>query len=286
MANALQDAYASNYQQMQNSGAYNPLSMENQTLEGITDQLAAVYRPQLEQQILNRYGATKKQKAAIDVDAASRGMGTSTWVTDAKNRLMNAEAADIAGMERDYASQLAGNALQQYNNYLQDRQNLDRYNQALAIQLGDTAYGRAEDQYNAGLINGTLPQLQNQLAYDQNKWAFGRNQALAPYEDRMNELQYNQAKLNYDKAMWEWQQAQKAAAGAGRGGGGTQSTTPNSFDDFQKALNNAFANMQDIGSGWIFNPQGAQGTPRTRTGANGGSLNISQKGGNKLNYAE
>lgn len=226
MANALQDAYASNYQQMQNSGAYNPLSMENQTLEGITDQLAAVYRPQLEQQILNRYGATKKQKAAIDVDAASRGMGTSTWVTDAKNRLMNAEAADIAGMERDYASQLAGNALQQYNNYLQDRQNLDRYNQALAIQLGDTAYGRAEDQYNAGLVEGTLPALQNQLAYSQNQWAFDRAKAQAPLEDKMNQLSYDQAYQNYLRSQWEFDQAKKAAKG-----GGVRTVTNNIYWD-------------------------------------------------------
>ena len=208
MANALQDAYASNYQQMQSQGAYNPLSMQEQTLEGITQQLADVYRPQLEQQILNRYGATKKQKAAIDVDAASRGMGTSTWVTDAKNRLMNAEASDIASMERDYASQLAGDALQQYNNYLQDRQNLDRYNQSLAIQLGDTAYGRASDQYNAGLIDGTLPQLANQLSYEQNAWNFGRAKELAPFEDKMNQL-------SYDQALWNFQQAQKAAQGNG-----------------------------------------------------------------------
>ena len=234
MANALQDAYASNYQQMQNQGAYNPLSMQDQTLEGITEQLASVYRPQLEQQILTRYGATKKQKAAIDVDAASRGMGTSTWVTDAKNRLMNAEAADIAGMERDYASQLAGNALNQYQDYLNRKQNLDQYNQSLAIQLGDTAYNRAADQYNAGLIEGTLPQLQNQLAYNQAAWQYQRAQDQAPLEDKMNQLNYDMNYLNYLQSQWQFDEAKKAAANKGRGGVAPQPT--NTEDDFNAAV--------------------------------------------------
>ena len=221
------DQYNSNLAQMQ--GAYNPLSMPEQTLQGITDQLASVYRPQLEQAILSRYGATKKQKAAIDVDAASRGMGTSTWVTDAKNRIMNAEAADIAGLESDYASRLAGDALQQYNNYLADKQNLDRYNQSLAIQLGNTAYDRAMDQYARGMVEGTLPAQQQQLAYDQAAWQFGQAQRDADFNSRANELAYQQnawnfdraqqaagledqqRQLAYDQALWNFGQAQRDA---------------------------------------------------------------------------
>ena len=149
----LEKAYNSIYNQLQGSGGYTPLSMPEQTLDSITEQLSGVLRPQYERAIAQRYGATKQQKAAIDVDAASRGMGTSTWVTDAKNRIMNAEAADIAGMESDYASQLAGDALNQYNNYLGDKLALDKYNQQLAQALGDDAYNRAMQQLSAGLIN-------------------------------------------------------------------------------------------------------------------------------------
>ena len=110
----LQSQYDTIHSQLQGSGAYTPLTLPEQSLDSITEQLAQIYRPQVERAIAQRYGATKQQKAAIDVDAASRGMGTSTWVTDAKNRIMNAEAADIAGLESDYASQLAGDAFKQY----------------------------------------------------------------------------------------------------------------------------------------------------------------------------
>ena len=149
----LNKAYQDIYSQLQGSGGYTPLSMPEQTLDSITEQLAGALRPQFEKAIAQRYGATKEQKARIDVDAASRGMGSSTWVTDAKNRIMNAEAADIAGLESDYASQLAGDALNQYNNYLGDKLALDQYNQKLAQALGDDAYARTMQQLNAGLVS-------------------------------------------------------------------------------------------------------------------------------------
>ena len=176
----LQTQYDNILSHLSDSGAYTPLSMPEQTLDGITEQLAQIYRPQVERAIAQRYGATKQQKAAIDVDAASRGVGTSTWVTDAKNRIMNAEAADIAGLESDYISQLSGDALKQYQNYLGDKLKLDQYNQQLKAALGGAAYDQAMQQYGQGMIEGTLP---------------------------------------YQQLQFQWQQTQNAAKGGGGGGG-------------------------------------------------------------------
>lgn len=180
----LQTQYDNILSHLSDSGAYTPLSMPEQTLDGITEQLAQIYRPQVERAIAQRYGATKQQKAAIDVDAASRGVGTSTWVTDAKNRIMNAEAADIAGLESDYISQLSGDALKQYQNYLGDKLKLDQYNQQLKAALGGAAYDQAMQQYGQGMIEGTLP---------------------------------------YQQLQFQWQQTQNAAKGSGGGGGGNGS---------------------------------------------------------------
>jgi len=165
----LQSQYDNIRSQLQGSGAYTPLSLPEQTLDGIAEQLAQIYRPQVERAIAQRSGATKQQKAAIDVDAGSRGMGTSTWVTDAKNRLMSAEAADIAGMESDYASQLAGDALTQYQNYLSDKLRLDQYNQQLQAAMEGAAYDQAMQQYANGLVEGTLPYQQLQFQWQQTK---------------------------------------------------------------------------------------------------------------------
>ena len=182
----LQTQYDNILSHLSDSGAYTPLSMPEQTLDGITEQLAQIYRPQVERAIAQRYGATKQQKAAIDVDAASRGVGTSTWVTDAKNRIMNAEAADIAGLESDYISQLSGDALKQYQNYLGDKLKLDQYNQQLQAALGGAAYDQAMQQYGQGMIEGTLP---------------------------------------YQQLQFQWQQTQNAAKGGGGGGSSKPTVT-------------------------------------------------------------
>lgn len=186
----LQSQYDTILSQLQGSGAYTPLTLPEQTLDSITEQLAQIYRPQVEQAIKQRYGATKQQKAAIDVDAASRGMGTSTMVTDAKNRIMNAEAADVAGLEADYASQLAGGAMEQYQNYLSDRLRLDQYNQQLQSAMEGAAYDQAMQQYQLGMIEGTLP---------------------------------------YDQLQFQWEQTQKAAKRGGGGGGSTQQSQFDQF---------------------------------------------------------
>lgn len=189
----LQTQYDNILTKLQGSGAYTPLSIPEQTLDSVTEQLAQIYRPQVERAIAQRYGATKQQKAAIDVDAASRGVGTSTWVTDAKNRIMNAEAADIAGLESDYISQLSGDALKQYQNYLGDKLKLDQYNQQLKAALGGAAYDQAMQQYGQGMIEGTLP---------------------------------------YQQLQFQWQQTQNAAKGSGGGGGGSKGSIPDWFKEY------------------------------------------------------
>ena len=68
--------------------------------------LQKIIRPGYDQAIAQRQQQTGQANAAIDADAASRGMGTSTWVTDAKARQQNSEAADVAGLNQNYNSAL------------------------------------------------------------------------------------------------------------------------------------------------------------------------------------
>ena len=51
--------------------------------------LEAALRPLYEQSLEQLQQRRRENNAAIDVDAASRGMGNSTWVTDAKLRKLN-----------------------------------------------------------------------------------------------------------------------------------------------------------------------------------------------------
>lgn len=67
-----------------------------------------------------------ENNAAIDVDAASRGMGNSSWVTDAKLRQLRGEADSIAALDANYNNQLYSALLQA----IQDRDD-KAYDQAL-----------------------------------------------------------------------------------------------------------------------------------------------------------
>ena len=64
--------------------------------------LMRMIRPTYDQAIQQRQQQTGQANAAIDTDAASRGMGTSTWVTDAKNRQRQNEAQDVATLNSNY----------------------------------------------------------------------------------------------------------------------------------------------------------------------------------------
>ena len=78
-------------------------------------------KQQLEEQRIAR-------NADIDVDAASRGMGNSTWVTDAKLRQLRSNASALASLDANYNSQLYNALL----GAMQDRDN-NAYNQALQM---------------------------------------------------------------------------------------------------------------------------------------------------------
>ena len=77
-----------------------------QSASTLKDALSRSMRPAYDKQIAAREDAAKANRAAIDTDAASRGMGSSSWVTDVKNRQNNAAASDIANINSDYQANL------------------------------------------------------------------------------------------------------------------------------------------------------------------------------------
>ena len=105
--------------------------------------LQKMIRPSYEQAIAQRQQQTGQNNAAIDTDAASRGMGTSTWVTDAKNRQKNSEAADIANLNSNYNSALYEALLAQIQQRDQNRLNLMGQAQSIAGNMYDR--WKAED---------------------------------------------------------------------------------------------------------------------------------------------
>lgn len=118
------------------------------SVDELTTRIAAYLRPAYDQAVANRQQQTKQYAANLDVDAASRGMGRSSYVTDAKSKQQSAEAADIANLESNYGAALSEALLNQYNQHLANKLNVDTLNAQLRAQYEQMAYDRAGDMYN------------------------------------------------------------------------------------------------------------------------------------------
>ncbi len=81
---------------------YTPL--DEQTL---AERIGAVLRPLYDRAIAAIFRGNRRQDAELDADAISRGMGSSTFVTDVKRRQDNAAADDVRELESDYGTKLA-----------------------------------------------------------------------------------------------------------------------------------------------------------------------------------
>lgn len=114
--------------------------------------LQKIIRPTYDQAIAQRQLQTGQANAAIDTDAGSRGMGTSTWVTDAKMRQRNQEAADVANLNSNYNSTLYDALLNQLNQ--RDQYRLSLMNQAQGIAGGMYDRWKAEEDAAAAAAAG------------------------------------------------------------------------------------------------------------------------------------
>lgn len=88
--------------------------------------IEAALKPMYDQSVEQLRQQRIARNADIDVDAASRGMGNSTWVTDAKLRQLKDESANLAVLNANYNNQLYG-------------------------ALADAIAGRDDDAYNRAL---------------------------------------------------------------------------------------------------------------------------------------
>lgn len=114
-------------------------------------QISEYLRPGYDSAITQRKQQTLQNRAAIDADAASRGMGRSSYVTDVKDQAMDAEAADIAGLESAYNSALLESVMNQYNQHLQNKLAADQYNSSAAAAAQQAALGYATNLYSQNL---------------------------------------------------------------------------------------------------------------------------------------
>ena len=139
------DAYSQYLDQLQNTltSKTETITYDPMSPSVLKSALAKALRPGYDKAIETRNKSAATNRAQIDADAAARGIGASTWVTDVKNRQNNAAAADIANLEGDYQSKLYESLLsrladQESKKLTVDQANMAAKNNALAQALANT----------------------------------------------------------------------------------------------------------------------------------------------------
>lgn len=184
------------------------IQIEEQNQEDLARQVSAYLRPYTENAINARRAQTGKDRAAADVDASSRGMGSSTWLSDAKNRMAAAEASDITAMENEYLGNLGQQVFTAYQNYLDRAKDVATQNAMLDYNAQNANVGNqiAVNQFNANaLMNADQYNTNwaNQRASEIGKYNFEAQQA--NNQQAFNLLQLAQQAASNDIAnQMEW----------------------------------------------------------------------------------
>lgn len=110
--------------------AYTPVTIDYQPVsaEVLRTELQNWLRPSYDLAIDRRREETDTQRAEIDADAWSRGMGTSTYVSDVKQRAAADETQDIATLEASYGSTLAEHLFEALQKQEERRLEVDQFN--------------------------------------------------------------------------------------------------------------------------------------------------------------
>ena len=124
----------------------------------------AALRPYYDAAAQERQTTALKNRAELDADAYSRGMGSSTWLSDKKSRESQAAASDIAGIYSQYGAALSEGVSSQMQTYeanrlavdqqnAANRMSADAQNAANEMEKYKLAYEILLDQINSGAFS-------------------------------------------------------------------------------------------------------------------------------------
>lgn len=77
-----------------------------QSISTLKSALQRVIRPNYDKQIQSLRESLAANQSAIDADAAARGIGPSSWVTDAKSKALSQQTRNLNNIESDYNATL------------------------------------------------------------------------------------------------------------------------------------------------------------------------------------
>ena len=126
--------------------SYTPLNEKT-----LAERIGAVLRPVYEKAIAAVFRENRRTDAELDADAISRGMGSSTFVTDMKRRQDNAAMDDVRELESEYGAEMA-DQLHRAMEGERDRQfEVEKFNAQQQNAAMEQAFSAAKTLYTAYL---------------------------------------------------------------------------------------------------------------------------------------
>lgn len=189
--------------------------------DAIRASVEAYMRGSYDKAIAQQAEQAAEARAMVDLDAYSRGMGASTWDTDAKMRIADAEAENIAAIESDYMANLSKAVIDQYNTNKAQELAAQNNAYALATQLyglgesaknsvksyssgGGYSYGGSSSGGSSSRSGSSATPQQTSTNYNFSTTATSKKGAMADLANA-----YNQGKVNKDQASKIYEQIMK-----------------------------------------------------------------------------
>ena len=126
--------------------SYTPL--DEQTLAA---RIGAALRPLYDRAIAAIFQGNRRSDAELDADAISRGMGSSTFVTDVKRRQDNAAADDVKDLESEYGAKLADQLYKAMEGERSRQLEVEKFNAQQQNAAAEQAFAMAKYLYAAYL---------------------------------------------------------------------------------------------------------------------------------------
>ena len=117
----------------------------------LAERIGAVLRPVYEKAIAAIFRGNRHLDAELDADAISRGMGSSTFVTDVKRRQDDAAAEDVKELESEYGAKLADQLYKAMEGERDRALEVEKFNAQQRSAAAEQAFSAAKVLYAAYL---------------------------------------------------------------------------------------------------------------------------------------
>ena len=124
----------------------------------LAERISAVLRPVYDKAIAAIFRGNRRQDAELDADAISRGMGSSTFVSDLKRRQDSAAADDARDMEAEYGAKLADQLYKAMEGERDRQLEVDKFNAQQQSAALEQAFAAAKVLYDAYLAAKAVQQ--------------------------------------------------------------------------------------------------------------------------------